>query len=362
MTNKVHKRKSKIQINILLNSVFSFFISIILTSVLQYCAYLASVAVSEILAYLTVPMFTGIFVSTFFILTRRIVSDLITLEKGLQIISEGDLDYRVPVVRKDELGRVALNINLMAERLQQQIAKEREVERSKMELISGISHDLRTPLTSIIGYIELLRNDLFQSKDEYRRFIQNTFNKAIHLKSMLDDLFEYTRLTSSETRLDLKRINVCKLLEQLLFEFEPIAQENGITVAKKIGNPPIFTLLDSEKIARAIDNLLMNALKYSLKPGTVSINIESDASNAFIAIENKGNPLTPEQENNLFERFYKVDEARSTEGIQTGAGLGLSIARNIIELHGGTLKLNHKDGNFKFILGLPINNYSDNEQ
>jgi len=108
-----------------------------------------------------------IFIFAFFILTRRIVKDLIALEQGLQIISEGNLNYRVPIVRQDELGRVALNINRMTERLEQQIVKEREIEKSKMELITGISHDLRTPLTSIIGYIELLRTDSYQDKDEF---------------------------------------------------------------------------------------------------------------------------------------------------------------------------------------------------
>ena len=112
-------------------------------------------------------LFMVIFIFAFFILTRRIVKDLIALEQGLQIISEGNLNYRVPIVRQDELGRVALNINRMTERLEQQIVKEREIEKSKMELITGISHDLRTPLTSIIGYIELLRTDSYQDKDEF---------------------------------------------------------------------------------------------------------------------------------------------------------------------------------------------------
>jgi signal transduction histidine kinase len=193
------------------------------------------------------------FIITFLALTRRIVRDLISLEQGLQIISEGNLSYRVPVMRNDELGRVAFNINLMAERLQQQIEKERELEISKLEMITGISHDLRTPLTSIIGYIELLRTNSFQNKDEYTRFVQNTYNKAIHLKKLLDDLFEYTRLTSVDTRLDLNKIDVFQLLDQLIFEFEPIAQENGIHIIKDLGNSPIITVIDSKKIARAID-------------------------------------------------------------------------------------------------------------
>lgn len=227
-----------------------------------------------------------------------------------------------------------------------------------MDLITGISHDLRTPLTSIIGYIELLRTDSYQDKDEYTRFVQNTYNKAIHLKKLLDDLFEYTRLTSVDTHLNLRRINLFQLLDQLLFEFEPIAQENGVYIVKDIGDSPIVASIDSDKIARAIDNLLMNALKYSLKPGGISIRLKTSPKQITIEVENKGAPLTQDQEEKLFDRFYKVDHSRSSEGIQTGAGLGLSIARNIVELHQGTLTLNHSHNVFTFQLNLPFVNNS----
>lgn len=308
----------------------------------------------NIFPYFITIFFTIIFIITFLVLTRRIVKDLVTLERGLQIITEGDLSYRVTVNRQDELGRVAFNINQMTERLQQQIAKEREVEKSKMEMITGISHDLRTPLTSIIGYIELLRTESFQDKEEYSRFIQNTYNKAIHLKKLLDDLFEYTRLTSVDSRLNLKRIDLSQLLNQLLFEFEPIAQENNVHLVKEVANSPIVALIDSDKVARAIDNLLINALKYSLKPGDIVIRMTTNYEHIIIEIENKGTPLTQDQERKLFDRFYKVDHSRSSEGIQTGAGLGLSIAKNIAELHEGSLTLKHSDGVFTFQLCLPF--------
>jgi len=352
------KRQKKIQVNILIRMMISLIIAVTINNSLIFLVEISNAwewdVLRNVYPYFMTPLFIGIFIFTFLGLTRRIVKDLINLENGLQIISEGNLTHRVDVHRKDELGRVAYNINLMAERLQRQIEKERELENSKMEMITGISHDLRTPLTSIIGYIELLRTNSFQNQDEYIRFVQNTYNKAIHLKKLLDDLFEYTRLTSIETRLDLKKIDVFQLLNQLLFEFEPIAQENSIHIVKEIGDSPVISLIDSEKIARAIDNLLMNALKYSVKPGAVCILMKSDNKQIKIEIENKGNSLTQEQQNKLFDRFYKVDHSRSSEGIQTGAGLGLSIARNIVELHGGTLILNYKNNIFKFTLTLPL--------
>ncbi|OKP83954.1 two-component sensor histidine kinase [Paenibacillus helianthi] len=361
MTESVRKprQKKRIQTNILIRMVLSLIItSSINISLSILIIHLGNVTqwgwVLNVLSFLLTPLFLVIFVFTFFTLTRGIVRDLISLEQGLQIIAEGNLDYRVSVAREDELGRVALNINRMAERLEQQIVKEREVEKSKMEMITGISHDLRTPLTSIIGYIELLRTESYQDQEEYTRFIQNTYNKAIHLKKLLDDLFEYTRLTSVDSRLILERSDLSQLLNQLLFEFEPIAQENNVHLVKDITNSPIITLIDSEKIARAIDNLLMNALKYSLKPGSICIRMITEPQQCIIEVENKGTPLSKDQEKRLFERFYKVDHSRKSEGIQTGAGLGLSIARNIAELHKGTLSLEHSHDIFTFRLRLPF--------
>ncbi|GIP45737.1 hypothetical protein J45TS6_41960 [Paenibacillus sp. J45TS6] len=357
--SKESKRKKKIQFNILIRILLSAVIAMFINNI----PILFFVKISEemnwnwflgFFPYLSSLTYFFVFIIVFLILTRRIVKDLIELERGLQIISEGDLNYRVPVNRQDEIGRVAFNINQMTERLQHQIEKEREIENSKMDMITGLSHDLRTPLTSIIGYIDLLRTDSFRDKDEYSRFVQNTYNKAIHLKNMLDDLFEYTRLTSFETHLDLKEIDLFQLLDQLLFEFEPIAQEKGIKIIKELGNSSAMVVIDSDKMARAIDNLLMNALKYSVKPGTIRILMNTVNEKIMITIENKGRNLTKEQELKLFDRFYKVDHSRSNEGNQTGTGLGLSIARNIVELHGGTLTLNYADRIFKFIITLPF--------
>lgn len=362
MTKPQSKQTKKIQFHILNRLVISFVISIVGSVCVNNILIMTVAKISDGLEwnwlltffpYVITPIFILIFTLTFLIATRKIVRDLVSLEQGLQFISEGHLDYRVAVNRQDELGRVATNINLMTEQLKQQIMKERELEKSKMDLITGISHDLRTPLTSIIGYIELLRTNSFQDEAEYTRFVENTYNKATHLKKLLDDLFEYTRLTSVDTQLDLRKIDLFQLLDQMLFEFEPLAMENGIHIEKDIGDSPMMTSIDSDKMARAIDNLLMNALKYSFKPGTIHIRMVMQHEHVIIEVENKGTPLTAEQMDKLFDRFYKVDYSRSSEGIQSGSGLGLSIARNIAELHHGTLTLQHEDNVFKFRLRLP---------
>lgn len=348
--------KSSIRAEIFWAFVFSFIIAFAIFNIATMGMYylVNTFQAGYYFINLSFVIFLISFALAFYKLTRRLVAYIIDLADGLQIISEGNLKYRVPVIRKDELGRVALNINRMTERLQQQIEKERKAESSKMELITGVSHDLRTPLTSIIGYLELLRTDSYQNKEEHTRFVQNTYNKAIHLKKLIEDLFEYTRLTTSDIQLNWKSVDVHQLLEQMLFEIEPLAEENGIHLVKKIGDTPVIALVDSGKFARAIDNLLMNAIKYSVKPGTICALLKTDEQRLYIEVENKGQTLTQDQEGKLFDRFYKVDDSRSSEGIQSGTGLGLSIARNIIELHGGALKLTHTNGIYIFTIAIPL--------
>ncbi|WP_046228372.1 sensor histidine kinase [Paenibacillus dauci] len=359
-----HKRKTNIRWHLLFNCVLSFIISLvviylfsfltsyILNKMLQTSAHVLIIGVTW--AFTLFVVFSCSFTVTFFLLTRRMVNDLITLEKGLDIIAQGNMDYRVSIIREDELGRVAANINRMAERLQQKIIQERESESAKMEMITGISHDLRTPLTSIIGYMELLRSHSFHNEEEQLRFVENAYNKSLHLKKMLDDLFEYTRLSWNDVRLQLEPIDLAELVNQLYFEYEPIAREHGITVITKLVDEPVIVMMDSEKMARAIDNLLINALKYSLTPSTVHITMKRTDTQIYIEITNEGIPLTKEQERRLFERFYKADYSRNHNGIQTGAGLGLSIAKNIVELHGGTLSFSHLGKLFTFTIYLPL--------
>lgn len=297
--------------------------------------------------------FLFFFLLLFFFLMRPIVKKVRTLADGLMAIAKGDLSYRVPLPGQDELGEVAQNINYMAEQLQSMMKRERQIETSKMELITHVSHDLRTPLTSIIGYLNLLQNDHYHDLDEHKRYIRNAFNKTQQMKKLIDDLFEYTRLTSGDTNLTFQKIDLNSLLEQIIIEFEPIAQELSLTVKKDWEQQSLFAHVDVEKLVRAIDNLLMNALKFSLKPGEITVRLAQHGQFIRLAVENWGNPITKEQEKLLFERFYKAEPSRRDRDVPSGAGLGLSIANYIVELHGGKIGLKHVNGYFTFFIELP---------
>ncbi len=251
------------------------------------------------------------FLFFFFMLTRPIVRYLRTLADGLMTIAGGNLDYWLPASSEDELGEVAKSINFMAEQLQEKMDLERRSEQSKMELITGVSHDLRTPLTSIIGYLNLLKNDDYTNLEEHKRYIDNAYNKSQQLKQLIDDLFEYTRLTSGAANLSLTKMDMAALLEQIMNEFEPIAQENALSVRLVRDPGPMYASIDTEKMVRAIDNLLMNALKFSFKPGDITVRLLENSGHIYFAVENVGKPIAKEQEKLLFERFYKADPSRS---------------------------------------------------
>ncbi|MFD2329421.1 ATP-binding protein [Cohnella sp. GCM10020058] len=302
----------------------------------------------------SLTVFIMSFVLFFYLLTRRIIKYFSVLSKGLELISQGHLEYRVPVVREDELGALAKNMNKMAEQLAMQKNKEKETEASKMNLITGVSHDLRTPLTSMIGYLDLLQKRSYLDENEYNRFVNNAFSKAQQLKRLIDDLFVYTRLTSGDILFSEQKADMVELLQQVLFEFVPIAEENDAVVHTHIKIEKATVHIDPEHVARILDNLLMNSLKYAAAPKIIDIHLTSNQTCVYLTIENEGEPITREQQAKLFDRFYKADNMAHESHLQVGAGLGLAIARQLAERQGGRLTLSYNEGYYAFTLELPL--------
>jgi signal transduction histidine kinase len=334
--------KKSIRVQILWAFFLSFFGSILLVMVVE-------IVDTNFSNYVFVPAFLSLFA----LFTRHIIRYLSTLTDGLQMISGGNLNYRLPILRQDELGNVAYHINLMAEQLQKQMERERELEQSKMELITYVSHDLRTPLTSIIGYLDLLRTHTFEDTKEQERYIDNAFNKTQQLKKLIDDLFEYTRLTHHDVRLTYQKIDIYSLLQQMISELEPVAKEQGITFDLTTNSSSTLIQIDVEKMVRAIDNLLINAVKFSFKPGEVRVNVLVKDNRINLSVANQGKPITQEQAELLFERFYQTEKSKNDHTMPYGYGLGLSIAKQIVELHKGRIWLEHRNGDYKFCMELP---------
>jgi signal transduction histidine kinase len=275
------------------------------------------------------------FVLLFVFVTNKKMKYVEEISSGLKEISKGDLSFRVDKKGKDELSTLASNINYMAEEIQIMIEKERRAEKAKNELITNVSHDLRTPLTSVMGYLGLIKDKKYESEEQMLEYLNIASSKAEKLKVLIEALFEYTKLTNDGIELKKQQVNINELIEQLVEELIPIFDENNIEIIKNIPSEKLYLNIDSDKMVRVFENILMNAVKYGYKPGQVTVNVYKQQSKLIISISNRGDHIEEEELEKLFDRFYRVDKARSTAS--GGSGLGLAIAKSIVELHHGSI-------------------------
>lgn len=275
------------------------------------------------------------FILLFLYITRKKMDYLKNITDGLIEISKGNLEHRVKKIGEDELSVLADNINYMAEELKNQIERERKTERTKNELITNVSHDLRTPLTSIMGYLGLIKNKKYENEQQMDEYLDIAFNKSEKLKELMEDLFQYTKLSNKGIELHKEDVALNEFVDQLVEEFVPIFEENNLILVKDVTKEKVVVNIDTNMILRVLENLLTNAVKYSHKPSKVVIKLAKSEQEVLIMVKNKGDNIPKEDLNKLFERFYRRDKSRaSTNG---GSGLGLAIVKSIVELHGGKI-------------------------
>jgi len=291
-----------------------------------------------------------VFIMLFYFLTQRKMRYIEELAGGLRIIATGNLQYRVIERSADELGSLARDMNLMVEHLQQKIEEERRSERLKNELITNVSHDLRTPLTLIMGYLRLLNDRSYETEEQATGYAQIAYNKAEKLQSLIDDLFEYTKLAHSDLPMVQQGVPINELLDQLVEEFVTPAEEQGLVISRHIPKERMPVRIDVDKMIRVFENLLTNAIKYSVKPGTITVAAEQDFLHVVLRFSNRSDQLSGEQLEQLFDRFYRVDASRSSA--TGGSGLGLAIAKSIVESHGGSIWAEQSDGHIHFYVKL----------
>lgn len=294
---------------------------------------------------------TAAFVLMFYILTKRKMGYIQRISSGVGIIARGELAHRVPEIGKDELYILAKSINHMSRSLQNQIEAERAAEKSKQELITNVSHDLRTPLTSVLGYLKLVIDKRYDSPEQMEEYLQTVYNKSEKLKVLIDDLFDYTRLTYSGVGLERVRISLNELVQQMTEEYIPVLEENRLDM--NLGLPPeeAWCLVDPQKIHRVLENLLSNAVKYSDKPGDITVTISRNRQGYDLIMENPAAELEGMDLSKIFDRFYRLDTSRSSD--TGGSGLGLGIAKGIVEAHGGTIGVHYEAGRIAFKIWLP---------
>ena len=203
-----------------------------------------------------------------------------------------------------------------------------------------MAHDLKTPLTSIIGYLTLLSDEKEISRGLQEKYIKIALDKSLRVEELINQFFDITRYNLYSMPIDKKEINLVYLLKQLVDECYPMLEKNNLS-CNLIAPERVMFFGDGDKLARAFDNLLKNAINYSYKETIIEIMVEQKESKIEISFKNKGDKIPKYKLEKIFEKFYRGDEARiSSTG---GAGLGLAITKEIIELHGGNIKVKNDD-------------------
>lgn len=308
--------------------------------------YFLSVNFSYMMLLIGIVSFLGVFIA----LVNKKVKYIKFLTTKVKEIKEEGFGKTIEVKGEDEISELCISINEMSVELREKIDKEKSIEKNKNELITNVSHDLRTPLTSMIGYIDLIKKNGFNDKEKFDEYINVIDERTRSLNKLINELFEYTKLNSHDIKLNYSDVEIGSLLEQIVGEYTPILKKEGLSVSKEICNEDIYLSLDIEKMVRVLENLLTNARKYSVPNTTIKINLFKYENDVVISIANITSNLEIDDLDNLFERFYKADKSRKD---QESTGLGLSIVKRIVELHGGkvTAKLNNNE--IEFIIRLP---------
>lgn len=292
------------------------------------------------------------FIILFLIITNKKMNYFQEITEGLLEISKGNLDYRVSYRGRDELAMLASNINHMTEKLNHKIEKERMIEKSKNELITNVSHDLRTPLTSIMGYLGLLIDKRYENEEQMKDYLGIAYSKSQKLKVLMESLFEYTKITSEKVKLNLSKIALNELIDQLIEELVPLCEENRVVIKKQMDNVKIMVIVDPDKIIRVFENLIMNAIKYSYPHSDIIVALFKEENNVIVSISNKGDTIPENEIKKVFDRFYRVEKSRPSN--MGGSGLGLAIAKEIVELHGGDIWAESHGNTIRFCVKLNI--------
>ncbi|MCM3762906.1 HAMP domain-containing histidine kinase [Alkalihalobacillus oceani] len=270
----------------------------------------------------------------FFILSKRYSTYFKEISNGIHFLARGDFTHRVQVRSKDEFGEIARDINLASEQLQQAIERGEFSESSKDQLVVNLAHDLRTPLTSVIGYIDLILKDNKLTEEQVRHFLTIAYTKSQRLERLIEELFEVTRMNYGMLPLEKRTINLSELLHQLIEEMYPVFEKSKVSARMNM-EPQLAVFGDGDLLARVFENLLVNANRYGSDGQYIDIHGFSEAGEIVVQVINYGGLIAEEELPHLFEMFYTGDKARSHQAASTG--LGLFIAKNIVEQHSGTI-------------------------
>ncbi len=266
----------------------------------------------------------------------------IEINRGIHALTEENAE---DVVLSCELAATEKTINAIKHTLEQRKSAAMMAEKRKNDLVVYLAHDLKTPLTSVIGYLTLLRDENQLSDALREKYASIALSKAERLEGLISEFFEITRFNLSDITLEYRVVNLTRMLEQLVFEFKPIFAEKNLNCELMI-EPNKMICCDVNKMQRVFDNLLRNAVNYSFENTEILIAVTQKEDRVHIKVTNHGATIPKDKLEHIFERFYRPDSSRSTGN--GGAGLGLAIAKEIVTLHGGAITAHSENETITF--------------
>lgn len=298
----------------------------------------------------------GAVVLIFFLVTRisrRITRPLTDIIMAAEEIRQGNYDKEISVRENNEVGELARILNAMSAKLKGDILKLNEAQSIRRDFVANASHELRTPVSSIKGYLETLLDGAVHDEEVSRRFLQRAMSNVIRLENIVNDMLDLSRLESRDRGLSLRYFDPVVMLETLVDEFEEQAHRKGLQLHLSSSVPKGFKLMaDPYQFDKALVNLIENAIKYT-ESGRIGLSIRLDNGACIVEVEDTGPGIRPEDVNRIFERFYRVDKGRSRQ--LGGSGLGLAIVKHVMEIHEGQVSVDSEIGRgTRFTLSFPI--------
>ena len=268
--------------------------------------------------------------------------------KATEDLVNKDVEY---IELPDELEEIQKRMNHLKRESEKNEKLAKENEEKKDELIVYLAHDIKTPLTSMIGYLSILDEIDDMPKKKQKNYISIALDKSYRLEDLINELFDVARFNSEKIVLEKEELNLNLMLEQIIDDFYPTLREVNKSI-KLNYDEPISINGDSDKLSRVFNNLIKNAISYSKEESEIVINLKKDNNNAIVEVINKGKQISKEKLSKIFEKFYRLDSARTSR--TGGSGLGLAIAKDIVELHNGTIIAESNEEETTFRVTLPL--------
>ena len=291
--------------------------------------------------------FLALFALFFYIALSKMITYLEDVEKEIGKLVSRSTE---PIHLITELEPIETKLNNIKYTLERQEREVQESEQRKNDLVVFLAHDLKTPLTSIVAYLSMLQSHPELSEAERSKYTGISLEKAIRLGKLIDEFFEITKFNAQDIVLEKTELNLSRMLEQIADEMYGVFQEKRLECQVEAAEDVIVPA-DPDKLARVFDNLMRNAVAYCDRETTIHIQVSQDKDNAKIVFINEGPKIANDKLQHIFEKFFRADNSRSSE--TGGAGLGLAIAREIVELHGGQIQAQSDDHETRFIVSLP---------